>query len=73
MKKRSRSGQSNPRSLQTFLTWADSYKKVSKWFAQYNLEELLDRNDGLVQLPGFLPTDIAEGALDIIQQIPEVI
>lgn len=33
---------------------------------------MLDENDGLVQLPGFLPKHVAEGALEIVQQVPEV-
>jgi len=45
---------------------------VSKWFARYDLEKELDRNDGLVQLTDFLPTHIAEGALQVLQQVPEV-
>ena len=70
MPKRRRSRGSD--SLQAFLLWADSYNLVSKWFSQYNLEDLLDKNDGLVQLPGFLPAYIAEGALQVIEQISEV-
>ena len=58
--------------MQSFVSWANSYKTVSKWFARYNLEELLDGNDGLVQLTGFLPTSVAEGALQVVQQVPEV-
>ena len=55
-----------------FLSWANSYKKVSKWFAQHDLEDQLDRNGGLVQLHDFLPADVAEGALEVVQQVPEV-
>ena len=33
---------------------------------------MLDENNGLVQLPGFLPKHVAEGALEIVQQVPEV-
>ncbi|KAL3142973.1 hypothetical protein ABBQ38_003255 [Trebouxia sp. C0009 RCD-2024] len=59
-------------SRQNFLSWAGSYKSVSRWFSRYNLEEMLDENDGLVQLSGFLPKHVAEGALEIVQQVPEV-
>lgn len=74
MTKRRRQHQKAPSSpnLDTFLSWTDSYKKVSKWFARYDLEEQLDQNDGLVQLTDFLPTNIAEGALRVLQQVPEV-
>ncbi len=74
MTKRRREHQRAPNSpnLDTFLSWTDSYKKVSKWFARYDLEEQLDQNDGLVQLTDFLPTNIAEGALRVLQQVPEV-
>lgn len=71
MTKRRRSCPSSE-SVQSFVSWADSYKTVSKWFSRYNLEELLDENNGLVQLPGFLPTNVAEGALEVVQQVPEV-
>lgn len=54
------------------MSWTDSYKKVSKWFARYDLEEQLDQNGGIVQLTDFLPTNIAEGALEVLQQVPEV-
>ena len=72
MTKRRRSCPKGSESVQSFVSWADSYKTVSKWFSRYNLEELLDDNDGLVQLPSFLPTNVAEGALQVVQQIPEV-
>lgn len=58
--------------LDAFLSWTNSYKKVSKWFARYDLEKQLDQNDGLVQLTDFLPINIAEGALRVLQQVPEV-
>ena len=74
MTKRHREHQRAPNSpnLDAFLSWTDSYKKVSKWFARYDLEEQLDQNDGLVELTDFLPTNIAEGALRVLQQVPEV-
>ena len=74
MTKRRREHQKAPSSpnLDTFLSWTDSYKKVSKWFARYDLEKQLDQNDGLVQWNDFLPTNIAEGALRVLQQVPEV-
>ena len=72
MAKRRRSCPEGSESVQSFVSWADSYKTVSKRFSRYNLEELLDDNDGLVQLLGFLPTNVAEGALQVVQQIPEV-
>ena len=72
MTKRRRSCPQGSESAQSFLSWADSYKTVSKWFSKYNLEELLDENDGFVHLPGFLPKHVAEGALEVVQQIPEV-
>lgn len=73
MTKRRREHQKTPDSpnLDTFMSWTDSYKKVSKWFARYDLEEQLDQNDGLVQLTDFLPSNIAEGALSVLQQVPE--
>ncbi|DBA99894.1 TPA: hypothetical protein ACH3X1_013780 [Trebouxia sp. C0004] len=71
-KRRSEHQRASPSpNLDTFLSWTDSYKKVSKWFARYNLEEQLDQNDGLVQVTDFLPTSIAEGALRVLQQVPE--
>ena len=72
MTKRRRLEQTAPNGLQPFLAWADSYRKVSKWFARYDLENLLAEHNGLVQLPGFLPAHVAEGALSILQQLPEV-
>lgn len=72
MTKRRRSCPKGSEAVQSFVYWADSYKTVSKWFSRYNLEELLDENDGLVQLPDFLPTNVAEGALQVVQQVPEV-
>lgn len=74
MTKRRRSHQKADPSLalETFMSWTDSYKKVSKWFARYDLEEQLDQNGGIVQLTDFLPTNIAEGALEVLQQVPEV-
>lgn len=57
--------------IDAFLTWSESYKKVSKWFLQHDLEQQLDDNNGLVQIPNFLPANIAQGALEILQQVPE--
>lgn len=58
--------------LSSFLSWANSFKKVSKWLGQYDLEQLLDDNAGIVQLTEFLPSKVAEGALCVLQQISEV-
>lgn len=59
-------------SIDRFLSWSDSYRKVSKWFLQLDLERELDDNAGLVQLRDFLPLRVAQGALDILKQVPEV-
>lgn len=58
--------------FRTFSAWTNSFKKVSKWLAQYDLEQLLNDNDGIVQLTDFLPAKVAEGALYVLQQISEV-
>ena len=73
MSKRRRQGQKlhAVSDIYTFLSWSDSYKKASKWFLQHNLEEELDKNDGLVQLHDFLPARVAKGALEILQQVSE--
>lgn len=60
-------------SLSNFLSWANSFKKVSQQLAHYDLEELLNENDGIIQLTNFLPPKIAEGALQVLQNIPEVL
>ena len=60
-------------SLSNFLVWASSFKKVSRRLAQFDLERLLDEHDGIIQLTEFLPPKIAEGALQVLQNIPEVL
>ena len=74
MPKRRRACVEDPSHLQSnsFQTWANSFEKVTKWLDQYDLEQLLDDNDGIVQLTNFLPAKVAWGALNVLQQIPEV-
>lgn len=51
--------------------WIDSYRAVSRWLQQYDIEALLDANGGLVRLHNFLPERVADGILSCLQAIPE--
>lgn len=50
--------------------WLESYSKVSRWLAKYDLVQQLEENGGLVKIPNFLPSNVAELALEIVEAIP---
>eukprot|EP00919_Chromeraceae_sp_WS-2016_P015163 GHVR01035690.1.p1 GENE.GHVR01035690.1~~GHVR01035690.1.p1 ORF type:complete len:304 (+),score=65.47 GHVR01035690.1:80-991(+) len=53
-----------------FNKWINDYARVSKWMAQYDIIELLQNNE-LVKIRNFLPRRVAEGALSMLEDIPE--
>lgn len=53
------------------LAWLNSYSKVSRWLAQWDVPQLLEANDGFFKIPNFLPPAVAEEALRIVERIPE--
>jgi len=50
--------------------WINSYAHVSRHLAQWDLGALLQEHRGLVKISDFLPLDVAEHALKILQDIP---
>lgn len=50
--------------------WLQSYTRVSRHLAQWDLGAMLKDQGGLVKIPNFLPLDVAEHALSILQDIP---
>jgi hypothetical protein len=64
-------GKRSGRTNQTkFVDWIESYESVSSWLAQYDLEQLLHDNDGLVKLENFLPSSVADGILHVLETVP---
>lgn len=53
-----------------FVDWIESYESVSSWLDQYDLEQLLQENNGLVKLDNFLPSSVADGILQVLEGIP---
>ena len=54
-----------------YKKWLASYASVSRWFAQYDIERLLDEHGGLVRLRNFLPPHVAQGAFDVVRRIKD--
>ncbi|KAI7835681.1 hypothetical protein COHA_010420 [Chlorella ohadii] len=68
--KRAKVDQPSGGELARALNWLNSYNKVSKWMAQYDLNALVDAGGGIVKVSNFLPPFVAEGALQILQRLP---
>ena len=49
------------------LRWLDSYPKVNKWLSQWDLEKLIEDNNGIYKIRNFLPDFVAEEALHILE------
>ena len=52
------------------LRWLDSYPKVNKWLSQWDLEKLIEDNNGIYKIRNFLPDFVAEEALHILECLP---
>jgi hypothetical protein len=52
------------------VAWLESYPKVSRWAARYDLLRLIDGGGGIVRLDSFLPGFVAEGALRMLEGLP---
>jgi hypothetical protein len=52
------------------LTWLDDYNKVSKWLSKWDLEQLIEDNDGFHKIKNFFPPFVAQEALNILERLP---
>lgn len=69
-KKRRRAAEPSDAIVSRALAWLDSYPRVSRWAARYDLLRLIDGGGGIVRLDDFLPSFVAEGALRMLQDLP---
>eukprot|EP01121_Diplochlamys_sp_Union-15-3_P022170 TRINITY_DN9360_c0_g1_i4.p1 TRINITY_DN9360_c0_g1~~TRINITY_DN9360_c0_g1_i4.p1 ORF type:complete len:224 (+),score=42.17 TRINITY_DN9360_c0_g1_i4:50-721(+) len=53
----------------SFWDWVETFEYVDEWMEKYDLESLLEEN-GLVKISNFLPDFIAEGALQLLENVP---
>ncbi|PSC76917.1 cupin superfamily subfamily [Micractinium conductrix] len=63
-------GSSAKSELAAALKWLNSYPRVSRWMAQYDIEALVDAGGGIVRIDNFLPEQVARGALAILRRLP---
>ncbi|KAL4546160.1 hypothetical protein Ndes2526B_g05255 [Nannochloris sp. 'desiccata'] len=52
------------------LRWLDDYQKVSKWLSKWDLEHLIEENNGIYKIKNFFPPFVAEEALNILERLP---
>eukprot|EP01129_Flabellula_baltica_P004651 TRINITY_DN1635_c0_g1_i1.p1 TRINITY_DN1635_c0_g1~~TRINITY_DN1635_c0_g1_i1.p1 ORF type:complete len:252 (+),score=58.02 TRINITY_DN1635_c0_g1_i1:309-1064(+) len=50
--------------------WCNDFESVMSWMSQYNLEQLLEENNGICKISNFLPDDIARQAYELVKSIP---
>lgn len=53
------------------VKWLDSFEKVSAAVDRYTLLQLLEEGGGLCRIEDFLPTFVAEGILETLEQFSE--
>ena len=57
------------------LDWMDSYPVVRKWLKsrlrELDLPALLERDGGLTRITNFLPTFVADGCLEILENLSD--
>ena len=53
-----------------FEAWINDPDKVMGWVCKHNLEKMLDKGGGLVKIPNFFPSFVADGILSVLESIP---
>lgn len=53
------------------LKWLDSFEKVSAAVDKYDLPQLLEEGGGICRIEDFLPTFVAEGIFETLEQLSE--
>jgi hypothetical protein len=54
-----------------FQEWLEDPDKVLRHMEKYNLHKMIEKNDGIVKISNFLPTWVADGALNMIENIKD--
>jgi hypothetical protein len=52
------------------LRWLNDYEKVSKCLQKWDLEQLIEDNNGIYKIKNFFPPFVAEEALNILERLP---
>jgi hypothetical protein len=51
-------------------TWLNDPSKVMEWMDKYDLDKMLDENQGIVKISNFFPSAVADGILNSVETIP---
>jgi hypothetical protein len=51
--------------VKSFRKWARDKKAVEQWMWEHGIEDKLQHGRPLVKISGFLPADVAKGALEV--------
>ena len=54
----------------TYAKWVDDPDRVMTHIEKYDLEDLIEKGDGICKISNFLPSYVAEGALKAVESIP---
>jgi hypothetical protein len=61
------------KSNKRLLKWLDSFEKVSAAVDKYDLLQLLEEGGGICRIEDFLPTFVAEGIFETLEQLSEAV